>query len=272
MISSTLFTRFRSMFRRATKIRYLRVKFFTSARDMELVDRSTWTTFKHGSPDLDQYYRSLEAVGGMGSDNFYKQLRFLSLMQALSLVLEREVPGDFAECGVWRGHSAHMVLSRLHDLGRKKNFHVFDSFEGLSDRGGFDTSRSKMDAREKEFEKNYFAVPLSSVQQNLNEFDFVHYHAGWIPERFADVEDKKFAFVHLDLDLYQPIFDSLKFFASRIAPGGIVVVDDYGHSDFEGAKLAVDHFLTTSDSFEKFEIPMGGAFLSKTLKISSINE
>jgi O-methyltransferase len=259
-------TRFCSKLRRALNLRNLRVKIYSAPGDLEVVDRSVWTTFKHGSADLDQYYRSLGAVGGMDSDNFYKQLRFLSLMQALELVLARKVPGELAECGVWRGHSAHMVASRLQDLDRRRKFHIFDSFQGLSDRGPLDNSRSQMGVREREREKNHFAVSLPTVQKNLCEFDFLEYHAGWIPDRFADVADTAFAFVHLDLDLYQPIFDSLKFFASRMSPGGVIVIDDYGHSDFEGAKLAVDDFLKGTDSFEKFEIPMGGAFLSKSFK------
>ena len=35
---------------------------------------------------------------------------------------------------------------------------------------------------------------------------------GWFPETTTGLENEKFAFVHLDTDLYKPILAGLKFF------------------------------------------------------------
>ena len=45
----------------------------------------------------------------------------------------------------------------------------------------------------------------------LNDFEFVKIYKGWIPKRFNEVKDKKFSFIHIDLDLHKPITDTLEF-------------------------------------------------------------
>ncbi len=86
-------------------------------------------------------------------------------------------------------------------------------------------------------------------------------HPGWIPERFADVGDQSFAFVHVDVDLYEPTRNSLEFFWPRLAPGGILSCDDYGLTQFPGARQAVDPWRDQAAFF--FELPLGGCFLVK---------
>jgi O-methyltransferase len=67
----------------------------------------------------------------------------------------------------------------------------------------------------------------------LSEFPFVHLYKGWIPSRFIEVEDRQFSFVHIDVDLYEPILDSLNFFP-KLVKGGVIVFDDYGITQFPG--------------------------------------
>ncbi|HBH79257.1 MAG TPA: hypothetical protein DDY39_05465, partial [Nitrospira sp.] len=86
-------------------------------------------------------------------------------------------------------------------------------------------------------------------------------YKGWIPDRFPEVKERRFAFVHIDVDLYQPIMDSLKFFFPRLLPGGIIVVDDYGYSIFPGAKKAVDEFRSGIECSMFYETPMGSCFI-----------
>ena len=42
---------------------------------------------------------------------------------------------------------------------------------------------------------------------------------GYVPETLNGLEDERFAFVLLDLDLYKPTLASLEFFYGRIHPG-----------------------------------------------------
>ena len=85
---------------------------------------------------------------------------------------------------------------------------------------------------------------------------------GWIPERFAEVADRRFAFVHVDVDLLAPTRDSVSFFYPRLNDGGILLCDDYGFTSCPGATRAIDDYLT--DKPEKMiALSGGGGFLIK---------
>ena len=101
----------------------------------------------------------------------------------------------------------------------EKHHFVFDSFEGLSQPGTKDGDHWYAGALE---------VPEEIVRQNLNPFTKFTLYKGWIPERFDEVSDRKFSFVHIDVDLYQPTADSMAFFYQRMVNGGIILCDDYG--------------------------------------------
>ena len=132
--------------------------------------------------------------------------------------------------------------------------HLFDSFQGLSSPSEHDGSH---------WAPGNLACPLAVAERrNLAEFGKTHFYPGWIPERFVDVTDKSFAFVHIDVDLYEPTRLSLEFFYPRIQAGGIILCDDYGFTSCPGATRAVDEFL--SDKPENMlALPGGGGFLIK---------
>ena len=88
-------------------------------------------------------------------------------------------------------------------------------------------------------------------------------YKGWIPDRFKEVENRKFQFVHIDVDLYQPTLDALEFFYPRLVSGGVIVCDDYNLTMFPGAKQAWDEFFSGKKYFLNYETPFGGSFLIK---------
>jgi O-methyltransferase len=90
----------------------------------------------------------------------------------------------------------------------------------------------------------------------------VSWHPGWIPTRFHDAGDRRFAFVHIDVDLEQPTRDSIEFFYPRLNPGGILLCDDYGFAACPGATRAIDEFLAHKP--EKIvALASGGGFIVK---------
>ena len=94
-------------------------------------------------------------------------------------------------------------------------------------------------------------------------FNFVKFYKGWIPERFKEVENKKFQFVNIDVDLYQPTYDSFEFFFPRLVEGGVIHCDDYNISQFPGCKDAVDEYLKDKKVNLFYESPFGGCFIIK---------
>ena len=204
--------------------------------DHVLIDKAKWEPFLEKNKNFELYKKSLLAVGGYQSDNIYKQLRYYNLIQYIRYILKTNPKGTFVECGVWKGHSAHITASLISEYNSSNKLYLFDSFKGLSKRDVEDSSRIKMSKDEIKLEAEKFAFSEDLVRNNLKDFNFISYFKGWIPDRFNEVSDEKFCFVHIDVDLYQPILDSLNFFSERLDEGGYIFLDDYGDSYFMGAK------------------------------------
>ncbi|MCH2203754.1 MAG: TylF/MycF family methyltransferase [Fuerstiella sp.] len=164
----------------------------------------------------------------------------------------QNIPGDTVECGVLYGHSSHVICSAMHE-GHQRVHHAFDSFEGLSEPTAEDAVQT---ARAYSWKKGDLSVSLDEVQRNLKTFERIEYYQGWIPERFSEVSERTFAFVHVDVDLFQPTYDSLEFFCERLVPGGIVVCDDYGFNTCPGARRAVD-MVSENTGFPVIHLPTG---------------
>ncbi|MGH7821266.1 MAG: TylF/MycF/NovP-related O-methyltransferase [Candidatus Binatia bacterium] len=192
-----------------------------------------------------------------GFDPALRRERHYTLKHLLSNALIEE--GDVCEVGCWRGLSAYQIAAQIRSSGTPATFHIFDSFAGLSEDQPADElggSREALTAR-----RQQLACPLETVQENLKEFPFIEYHPGWIPERFGDVEEGRFCFVHVDVVLHQPIRDSFLFFYPRLTRRGIMVFDDYGYGRFPGAKKAVDECRKLCGDPFFLPLPSGQAFL-----------
>jgi O-methyltransferase len=171
-------------------------------------------------PDFNAY---LDRFGERGGFNTHRRWTLAQLLK-----LAKDVPGDTAECGVFLGASSWLIAS-----GLKRRHHMFDSFEGISEPGANDGDYWTLGT---------FAVQEQQVADNLKPFP-VKLHKGWIPDRFGEVSNREFAFVHIDVDLYQPTRDSIEFFYPRLSKGAVMLCDDFGFSSCPGATKAMDEFL-----------------------------
>jgi hypothetical protein len=173
-----------------------------------------------------------------------------TLYQLLRLV--EAIPGNTAECGVYQGASPYLICNFIDQSRNQARTHfIFDSFEGLS-------APSRLDGDH--WSAGDLAWELADVKRTLAKFQNISWHKGWIPERFVDVEDKDFAFVHIDVDLYEPTLESIRFFYYRMNCGGIILCDDYGFATCPGVTSAIEEFL--SDKPEKMiTLTCGGGFM-----------
>ena len=169
-----------------------------------------------------------------------------------------ELPGDTAECGVLAGASSFLICSATERT--TKHHHMFDSFAGLSAPAPVDQAS---DPRAYKWAPGDLSVPQEVTAKNLARFDRIHFYPGWIPTRFADVADRRFCFVHVDVDLYQPTYDALAFFYPRLVPGGILLCDDYGFSSCPGARRAFDELAATWPERHVVHLTSGQGFIVK---------
>ncbi len=172
------------------------------------------------------------------------------------LISSKGISGDTAECGVRFGKSSFMLLNALAD--QERPHHLFDSFEGLSEPRAQDASIGF-----REWEEGEMSADESAALKNLSAFPNCVLHRGWIPDRFADAADRRFACVHIDVDLYDPTRTSLEFFYPRMAQGGFIVCDDYGLASCPGATKAFDEFFEDKPEMV-LPIPSGQVLVWKT--------
>ena len=161
------------------------------------------------------------------------------------------VEGARGECGVFRGFSALLAcrLAALRDPGfTGAGLHFVDSFEGLSpptieDAVGTEIVNGRKVAVSSHG-AGHFAVPLDHVQGVLGAYPDAQTHKGWIPEVFAALPEARWSFVHIDVDLHAPTLAALEYFYPRLAPGGVIVNDDYDSPLFPGGKGSWETFCT----------------------------
>ncbi|MBO36518.1 MAG: hypothetical protein CL612_01645 [Anaerolineaceae bacterium] len=225
------------------------------------------TSFEDDGAFHSVYERAQCATQMTETDNSLRRQRYFITNQLLRQAdLGR---GDVCEAGCFRGLSAHLFAQHIQELDQQVSFHIFDSFQGLSELESVDVPEDWDQRYKRQSDwstdkiRKQFACSLQTVRENLREFDFIHYHEGWIPTRFHEVADKSFSFVHIDVDLYRPIMESFQFFYPRLIPHGIMVFDDYGSTQFPAAKKAIDECLRKYNNTFFVSTASGVAFLIK---------
>ena len=157
-------------------------------------------------------------------------------------VVERQVPGDLLEAGVWRGGVVIFLRALLRQLG--ENDRVVwgaDTFRGLPPP---DLDRFPDDAALAGHTGSY-AAGLDEVEVNLDRFglrDGVRLLPGPFAETLPDAPVERLAVLRLDADLQSSTAEVLAALYPRLAPGGWCIVDDYG--SFPGCRRAVDEYRT----------------------------
>jgi hypothetical protein len=125
------------------------------------------------------------------------------------------VPGDLAEVGVFRGGSARLICQ----VKGHRTLHLFDTFEGLPEPTAADDGSP--------FWGSEFSAQLETVEKYLGAYKDVFFYKGLFPRTAGPVADRKFSFVHLDVDLYDSTKASLEWFYPRLSPRAVVMCHDY---------------------------------------------
>lgn len=152
----------------------------------------------------------------------------------------RDLNGDVAEVGVYKGGTARLLAEVYSDL--PKSIYLFDTFGGMPET-----------LPDKDWHKagDFSDTTLLEVQDLMKGFPKAEIRKGFFPDTAKGLEDSIFSFVHIDADIYKSVWDSCDFFYKRLVSGGVMIFDDYGFTTCPGAKEAVDAFFK-----DKPEIPI----------------
>jgi hypothetical protein len=157
-------------------------------------------------------------------------VRLDNVEDCIRSVIDSEVPGDIIETGVWRGGTTILMRGILRAYGiTDRKVYVADSFAGLPPP---DAEKYPADKASPLHLWPDLAVSLDEVKANFARFglldDQVSFVKGWFRDTLPELRDHGWAVIRLDGDLYESTMDSLENLYPGLAPGGWLIVDDYG--------------------------------------------
>lgn len=162
-------------------------------------------------------------------------VRFLTLQLIARKIIENKVPGNVAELGVYKGEFAREINS----LFPENKMYLFDTFEG------FNKEEYKYDIDlnlTTPIKNSDWPTSPQEVLKNMPYPDMCVIKQGKFPETAKDIDDEKFSFVSIDVDLYIPTLEGLLYFYTHLSSGGYIMIHDYNNSYWKGVIRAVDEF------------------------------
>jgi hypothetical protein len=174
--------------------------------------------------------------------------RLIGLIRAVHHVVENRIPGDLVECGVWKGGSmmaVARVLLRLGDTGRQ--LWLFDTFEGMTPPTRADVAFDNQPADRllRDHEELRCQAGLDAVRKAVLGTGYPAANVHFIPGRVEDTiparAPEAVALLRLDTDWYESTRHELEHLFPRLARGGVLILDDYGH--WQGARKAADEYF-----------------------------
>ena len=212
---------------------------------------------------IKEFSKIADAVVQSGRTYHYYD-RLYTLYQALVNLRQRCKASELfnaAEVGVYKGGTSYFISAFAKSMDIKAfSLHCFDTFEGHA----AEDIRKNVDNTDLHKPNMFNDTDFESVKAYLSEFRNVFLYKGRCQDTCIQVELEKFHFVHVDMDLYEPIFFALNFFSSRLIIGGVIIVDDYGFKTCPGAKKAVDEFMMTRNDYFGMHLLTGQYIIVKT--------
>lgn len=180
--------------------------------------------------------------------------RMFGLYKAVRYIVEAGIPGSLVECGVWKGGSVMMMAETLMHVGQQdRDLYLFDTFDRMPPPSDVDVRFDGISAQSMMDQEEPVDTPESiwcmsneaEVRANLRRTRYPEERFHLIPGRVEDTIPGKapenIALLRLDTDWYDSTLHELEHLYPRLAPGGVLIIDDYGHWD--GARKATDEYL-----------------------------
>ena len=179
--------------------------------------------------------------------------RLDNVQHCVECVITDGVPGDLLEAGAWRGGASILMRAVLaaHEVTDRRVW-VADSFEGLPPP---DLERYPADAGDRHWTRAELAVSIDDVRRNFARYGLldgqVRFLEGWFEDTLPSAPVEQLAVLRADGDMYGSTMDILRSLEPRVAPGGFVIIDDYGA--IEQCRQAVDDYRAEAGITEEIQ-------------------
>lgn len=173
------------------------------------------------------------------------------------------LPGDFVECGVFKGDMSWVVANCVDFAKVEKTFYLYDTFAGFSSKysspDDFWLSPSLFDLNNK-----FYNIPdlEKEVRQRFKDYPNIKVIKGVVPDILSETAPSQIAYLHVDLNSPGPEIGALECLFERVVSGGVIVFDDYGWLDFQKLKIAEDNWMNER-GYSILELPTGQGMVIK---------
>jgi O-methyltransferase len=176
--------------------------------------------------------------------------RLWAVLSAVRYANRAGIEGDIVECGVWRG--GNMMLAKR-AAAKPRCYFLYDTYAGMSEPTAADVDNaggSALARFENYLKPTHSEWAYASIEEVRGNFekhklldDSVRFIKGKVEETLKDESNlpKQIAILRLDTDWYESTLAELQTLYPRLVPGGILIVDDYGH--WQGARKAFDEYF-----------------------------
>lgn len=202
-------------------------------------------------PDFDEW--TIELFNRVRPFTMTSCERVFALCTAVEYLVSSRIEGSIVECGVWKGGSMMAAASTLLRLGvSDRDLYLFDTFEGMPTPGHEDVNFRGVSASDlMDRAANMPAARIwgrseqVEVEQNVLSTgypkDRINLVKGRVEETVPAFAPERIALLRLDTDWYESTRHEMEHLFPRLAVGGVLIVDDYGH--WKGARKAVDEYV-----------------------------
>lgn len=219
-------------------LRPLGVKLIRASEANSLIDNST---------EFIELYESIKPYTMTSVERCY------ALYRAVNYILEANIPGDFVECGVWRGGNTMLVAYLLQKHGiTDRKIYLYDTFEGMSEPTEHDRKRNQTEIAMNKWQQTQKAdyndwcyASLEEVTENMKKTGYpteqVVFVKGKVEETLTHSLPGPISLLRLDTDWYESTKAELEILYPLLETKGVLIIDDYGA--WEGARKAVDEYF-----------------------------
>jgi hypothetical protein len=123
---------------------------------------------------------------------------------------------------------------------------LYDTFEGMPEPQALDVSVFRQSARQQwQKDGKWCYASLEDVRRAVLSTGYdesrIHFVKGKVEETIPSQAPERISLLRLDTDWYESTLHELVHLYPRLVPGGVIIIDDYGH--WQGARRATDEYL-----------------------------
>lgn len=196
--------------------------------------------------EIFERYKDYSMIAG-DPRTFYENLMLVDHFAA-------HTAGCLVECGTWRGGMACAMMALA---GAERDYHFFDSFEGLPDvteQDGHSAFQYQRDTHSPNYHDNCRADYnefLNLIHQQDVPAERISVYKGWFDETVGGYSGGPISVLRLDGDWYKSTMTCLQTLFPLVSFGGVVIIDDY--EAWDGCARAVHDYLSSTNSRSRID-------------------